>query len=323
MIEKQGLIPPNTIHHIRVADDEHEMRADKYLCRKLPAYSRSFFQQLIDSKRIHLNNTIMTKASIRLKKDDHLSIHFPASHVLQPEAIAASVHGVRLICEHEHFLIVYKPAGLIIHPPRSNFTAPTLSDWIKQTFTSVESVGQTHRPGIVHRLDKDTSGLLIIARTEYAHATFSTLFKNRLIQKTYLALVHGNPSRSDTITLPIGRHAHQRNRMTTLRTALIPSTVREATTFYTVKDYFQGYALVEAKPVTGRTHQIRVHLAAIGHPLVGDSLYNPQATSLMTRHALHAASLSFTFDGEEYHFTCELPDDLKAAIVHLGSPVLP
>jgi 23S rRNA pseudouridine1911/1915/1917 synthase len=172
------------------------------------------------------------------------------------------------------------------------------------------------RPGIVHRLDKDTSGLLLIARTNYAHATFNTLFQTRTIHKTYLALVHGHPPASGTIDLAIGRHPVNRHTMTTFKAGTYEAArhrTRNAFTAYTVLEYFDEYSLLEVKPVTGRTHQIRVHLAALGHPIVGDAVYGT-ASKLIARQALHAHRLQFMFDGQEHIFTQPLPGDMANVV---------
>jgi 23S rRNA pseudouridine1911/1915/1917 synthase len=191
----------------------------------------------------------------------------------------------------------------------------TLVDWLTSHFKEIETVGSIERPGIVHRLDKDSSGLLIIARTNYAHQIFTKLFKDRAIKKTYLALVEGHPEKSGTIDQPIGRHQTHRLRMTTYgASSSVPT--RHAITHYKVLEYFDNYSLVEFKPETGRTHQIRVHAAFLGHPLVGDTLY-ASSSPFIKRHALHASSLSFNFEDKLYEFNADLPHDFATLIAQI------
>jgi 23S rRNA pseudouridine1911/1915/1917 synthase len=180
-------------------------------------------------------------------------------------------------------------------------------------------VGAQDRPGIIHRLDKDTSGLMIIPRTHHAYNTFGSLFRNRTIHKTYYALVQGHPPKEGFIDLSIGRHPHIRVKMATFdkeKTAHYIKKgyrIRTAFTHYRVIKYFTDYALVEFKPTTGRTHQIRVHASAIGHPIIGDETYGSSSV-LIQRQALHAAKLQFQFDNEQFSFSINLPDDISICV---------
>ena len=218
--------------------------------------------------------------------------------------------GVSLVAEHDDFLIVYKPAGLLVHAPSHNNSSVTLVDWLVHSFKELTTVGTSDRPGIVHRLDKDTSGLLIIPRTPQSLTAFAELFQARAIQKTYLAVVEGHPPLSGTLDAAIGRDPFHKHKM-----AAIPYG-RPSLTHYKVIEYFPQCALVEAQLITGRTHQIRVHFSASGYPLLGDSVYGT-AHPLIQRQALHAYQISFTYKEQNYSFCSELPDDMRALITAL------
>lgn len=296
--------------------DAHQ-RLDAYLSQQFPAYSRSFLQRLIQEKQVTINNKPANKSSIVLKLHDTIVVQFPeASQPSTQKTIDPNIK-VNIIFEHEHFLIINKPAGLMVHTPNHESQTPTLVDWIIAHYKEIALTGQADRPGIVHRLDKDTSGILIIGRTNYAHATFGAMFEGRTIHKTYVALVHGHPAKIGSIDLSIGRSPHLRTKMTTVpSTQLSTIKTRAALTHYTVLEYFNDYSLVEVKPVTGRTHQIRVHMAAIGHPIVGDRVYG-KPSELIDRHALHAHAITFIFDSREYALSADIPEDMATVIEKL------
>lgn len=283
---------------------EHSVRLDQHLIATYPDYSRSYFQKLIDQGAILVNDKPGTKASYKLKPNDTITIYFATTHEYQLAPQAAV--QLNIIYEHEDFIIINKQAGLLVHPA-STTTAdePTLVGGLLHYFSEMSSFNDNQRPGIVHRLDKDTSGIILVARTPLAQIAFANLFKDRKMSKTYLAIVRGEPERSGTIDYPIGRHPHVRHKMSHVGIAS-----REATTHYKTQQYFDGYALVQAMPVTGRTHQIRVHFAAIGHGLIGDGVYGYQS-KLINRHALHASALSFRYKEKDYSFSAALPEDFQ------------
>jgi 23S rRNA pseudouridine1911/1915/1917 synthase len=325
-----NLITANSSITIKVTlDCTNTQRIDKYLAGRFTRYSRSFFAQLIAQQAIEVNQKPISKPSVPLRVADVITITVPAPVVPDERVKEFDGHAARLInkieiiYEHEHFLILNKPAGIVVHKSASPSTAPTLVDWITARYADIEHVGCIDRPGIVHRLDKDTSGLIIIARTNYAHTVFTNLFKERAISKTYLALVHGHPAQSGTIDFAISRHQVHRKKMMAHTPAVHrPShrqssgTVRNALTNYEVIEYFNEHTLVAAKPVTGRTHQIRVHFSAIGHPLIGDALYGT-SSSLIAYHTLHAHTLAFTFDNTPFTFTINPPPEFESVIKDL------
>ncbi len=295
------------IHVFIVPQDGIAMRLDRFLVQQMPAYSRTFFQKLIEHGNIAINNRTIVKASAQVKPSDTITVCLPSISPAVHECIIRDYLQVAVIFTHEHFLIIAKPAGLIVHAPHRLSTTITLVDWLKVHFSDVAHIGPEERPGIVHRLDKDTSGLLIIARTPQAHLIFSKLFKERCIYKTYLAVVEGHPPREGDIAFTISRHPVLKHKMTHAAPGGIG---REALTHYRVIEYFSSAALMQVHPVTGRTHQIRVHCAGIGHSIIGDTVYG-HPSAFINRQALHAYSLAFTFQEQNFEFKAPPPADFQ------------
>ena len=295
---------------LTVLPDHVPVRIDAYLGQHLERYSRTFCQGLIESSCIKLNENVVEKSRELVHPGDVITITIPPPPVKEL-ATALPKLDVQILLEHPDFLVVSKPAGLIVHAPSPQSAAVTLVDWLTAHFQGLESVGATDRPGLVHRLDKDTSGLLLVARNNYAHGVLSDLFRYRTIKKTYHAVVHGHPDLSGTVDLPIVRDPVHKIKMTHTQ-----GRGRDAVTHYRVLEYYKETSLVEVKPVTGRTHQIRVHMAAIGHPLVGDALYGTPSKRIK-RHALHAHTLVFEYEGEEFVVNSECPADFQNLLAEL------
>jgi 23S rRNA pseudouridine1911/1915/1917 synthase len=327
-MEIQKLIEHNNVITIQIPEGSAFSRIDAALTALLPSYSRSFFQHIIKEGYLTLNGKQLAKPSYPVKSQDIMVITFPPKRAIAPTAVIEMVKNKNLdietVYENDHFLIIYKPDNIMVHAPSERSMAVTLVDWLLVNYPDISHVGYSDRPGIVHRLDKDTSGLLVVPRTPYAHAAFSKMFQERTIHKTYLAVVEGLPDPTGTIDIPIGR-SPQGNKMaafpeyhslttsgapTRLQTPRATRRIRHAMTLYTVKQYFENNALIEATIVTGRTHQIRVHCAAIGHSIVGDPVYGKKS-KFIKRQALHAYQLSFIFDGKEYNFSKEAPQDFQ------------
>jgi 23S rRNA pseudouridine1911/1915/1917 synthase len=218
---------------------------------------------------------------------------------------------VKIVWQDEHLLVVDKPAGLVVHPARGHREG-TLSQLLSGVAGGGVGGGDPDRPGIVHRLDRDTSGLLVVARSEDVHRLLQAALRKRLIEREYLALVEGlPPSRSGTIEAPIGRHPRIRTRM-----AVGGASSREARTHFTLERSLGGVSLLRLRLDTGRTHQIRVHLQAIGHPVCGDPEYGTPGTLGLERQFLHATRIAFDhpITGERVEVCSPLPDDLRSAL---------
>ena len=279
-------------------------RLDKVLTSKMPDRSRTYCKQLIVDDCVTVNGTVITKASCPINSGDTITVTIPPVRPLGALPLPPEDMGVRILFEHDDFLIVFKPAGLVVHAPHAHSTEVTLVDWLVHSSKELSSIGPEERPGIVHRLDKDTSGLLIIPRNNTAHAYFSSLFQNREIEKTYLAFVKGHPDKAGTIDYAIGRDRIHRHKMAVVNDG------KASQTDYTVTEYYEDSTLLELHPVTGRTHQIRVHCTAMGHALLGDATYGSTHKHIK-RHALHAYQLAFRYKERWYSFTYSMPEDMQ------------
>lgn len=261
-------------------------------------------QKLIEDGNVTVNGK-PARPSLKLLAGDQINVTIPPP---TPSRLIPENIPLKVIYEDEDLLVVDKPAGLAVHPAPGHYTH-TLVHAVLAHVPEIDS-GETDRPGIVHRLDKDTSGLIIIAKNNKAHMELSEQFKDRSVTKVYQALVHGllKPEQG-VIEASIGRHPRDRKRMA------VVSRGREARTEYRVIQYFDGYTLLEVRPKTGRTHQIRVHLAAIGYPVVGDRIYGG-GSDLLDRQFLHACKLGFRLpsNGEYREFQSDLPPDLAQAL---------
>ena len=289
---------------------EESGRLDKLLVARLPEFSRSRLQSLIKEGHVLVNDRPARKAGQVVEAGMRVSIHIPAVRpaVLQPEAIPLDVRF-----ENEDVLLVNKPAGMVVHPAAGHSTG-TLVNAALAHAPEMSGIGGERRPGLVHRLDKDTSGLIILAKNDRAHQFLQQQFRDREVKKTYLALVDGAaPTPEGRIEAAIGRDNHNRKRM-----RVVPeSRGRPALTEYETEESFDRHSLLAAYPVTGRTHQIRVHLAFIGCPIVGDRLYGRRKPSLrVKRQCLHAARMQIRLPGEQEarQFEAELPGDMRHAL---------
>ena len=282
-------------------------RLDKYIAAQCQI-SRSYAQKLIDDGQVAVGGHA-AKASQKLNTGDNIVVSIPPP---SPISLAPEDIPLKVVYEDKDLIVVDKPAGLLVHPAAGQHTG-TLVNAILARCPDLGEINGSVRPGIVHRLDKDTSGVMMVAKNDAAQRSLSRQIKLRSIKKGYLALVLGHltPERG-AIDAPIGRHPKDRKRMA------VVSGGREARTEYKVIKYFDDYTLVEAMPETGRTHQIRVHFAAIGHPIFGDHIYGKRSP-LLGRQFLHAHRLGFRLpsSGEFVEFGAELPPDLEEVLKQL------
>jgi 23S rRNA pseudouridine1911/1915/1917 synthase len=281
------------------------LRLDKFVGDRCPELSRTHAQQLIREGSVTVNGE-SAKPSLKLNLGDKVIVLIPPEP--PPQLIAENI-PLKIVYEDADLVVVDKPAGLPVHPAPGH-PSHTLVNAILSHLPTLAKDADSLRPGIVHRLDKDTSGLLIVAKNRLAQANLSQQFKNRVVKKTYITLVQGKITpEKGIIEAAIGRDASHRQRMA------IVAKGREARTQYRVIKYIGNYSLLEIKPETGRTHQIRVHLAAIGFPVVGDATYGLKL-SRFPRQFLHASKIGFRLPSTDafVEFESPLPPDLQKVL---------
>jgi 23S rRNA pseudouridine1911/1915/1917 synthase len=295
-----------------VGPEDAEKRLDVVVTSHLPSISRSLVQRLLQQGDVLLNGEA-SKPSRRVIPGDRIEVRplFPASLTAQPENIPLNI-----LYRDAELAVLDKPAGMVVHPAAGH-TSGTLANALTAAFPQARDVGQRDRPGIVHRLDKDTSGLMVIALTPEAQLSLQKQISSRSAQRLYLALATGRVQPPEaTIQAPIGRDASNRKRM-----ALWGVAARPAETSYRVLEHLAGFTLLEATLHTGRTHQIRVHLSGIGHPIAGDPTYHGGQVPGLRRQFLHAHRLRFRSpsSGQELEFTSPLPPDLSQLLERVRS----
>jgi 23S rRNA pseudouridine1911/1915/1917 synthase len=299
-------------------------RLDRYLTGEIPNYSRSQVQRLIDEGHIVVKRVKQTKANVQLREGDEVEVTLP-----EPSAAAPEPQDLPLdiLFDDPDIVVVDKPAGMVVHPAAGNPDG-TLVNALLHHVKDLSGIGGEIRPGIVHRLDKGTSGVMVVAKNDLAHQELARQFHDREIEKEYVALVWGLVQQRKRIEAAIGRDPKHRQKMSTRA-----SRARDAVTRVTWARDLRGVTLCRIAIFTGRTHQIRVHLSAIGHPIVGDALYGGvhrrvphqfRAVQSLTRPFLHAERLTFTHPRtkERMTFTAPLPADLEAVARALAPPEL-
>jgi 23S rRNA pseudouridine1911/1915/1917 synthase len=293
-------------------------RLDVFLSRRIPDYARSQFQRFIDKGFVFVNGE-RKKSSLKLRAGDlvEAEIEIPEPGAVEPEDIPLTV-----IYEDDSIAVIDKPSGMVVHPGAGARTG-TLVHALLHRYPEIRGIGEEDRPGIVHRLDKETSGVIVVARTGAAHLELKRQFKAREVKKVYLALIVGRPARDEgSFDWPIGRHHRHGERM-----SIKTDKPRTAITEYRVVRTIGEYSLLEVRPLTGRTHQIRVHLAAAGHPVAGDGRYGSRTKggTRFSRLFLHAHQLMFNHPetGRRMSFISPLPIGLQAILEALETPPEP
>lgn len=295
---------------IYVSEEDNE-RLDAYLSMEIDEISRTYIQRLIKDSRVNVNG-IIKKSSYLVKEGDWIKVDLPEPKKLEliPENIPLDI-----VYEDSDVVIVNKPQDMVVHPAPGNYTG-TLVNALLYQVDSLSSINGVIRPGIVHRLDKDTSGLLIVAKNDFSHRELSSQLKDRKVHREYIALVNGVlKNDSGRIVEPIGRDPKNRKKMT-----VISTNSKEAITNYWVLNRFPKYTLIKVKLETGRTHQIRVHLSHIKHSVVGDPLYSSGKNEFnLDKQLLHARKLGFIHPrSKEYmEFECPIPEQFKEIIDNL------
>ena len=293
----------DTIVKFTVGFEDADERLDRFLGRMCPDFSRARLQEFIREKHVLVNGSA-AKPSHSLRPSDEVVLIAPT--VVEPSPLLAQDIALDILFEDDSLLVINKPPGLVVHPGAGNHEG-TVANAVLHHCEGIAVVGGVERPGIVHRLDKETSGCLVVAKTEKAHRLIAEEFASRGVEKAYLALVDGTPRMPHgKIDVAIGRHKVHRQKMA------VDERGREALTHYRVIASNEGKALVECRPRTGRTHQIRVHLKHLGQPVTGDPIYGRRGSH--ERHFLHAWKLTITHpeSGKRVSFTAPVAEDFPA-----------
>ena len=301
--------PTGAPEPLRITLRDPGIRLDKHIVGEHPEFSRAFIQKLFDQGLV-LANGRRARPGSRSRPGDEILVLLPPppASPLEPEPLPLSI-----VYEDADIIVVDKPAGLTVHPAPGH-PSHTLLNAILGHYPALAASSDSLRPGIVHRLDKDTSGLMVVAKNDGARRDLAGQFKARSVHKVYLVLVQGNVSPPQgRIDAPVGRHPSERQHMA------VVSSGREARTAYRVQECLDGFSLLEVTLETGRTHQIRVHFAAIGYPVVGDAVYGVKSPHL-ARQFVHATRLGFRLPstGGYREFASPLPEDLRRALAALG-----
>ena len=310
-------MPTSNVKELYVTAESVGIRIDIFLAEK-EDITRSAVAKLAESSKILVNGSAVNK-NYKLRSGDMITIEFPP--VESSEAEAEDI-AIDIVYEDKDIIVINKPSGMVVHPAAGNRSGTLVNALLHHCGDSLSGIGGVQRPGIVHRIDKDTSGLLVVAKNDPSHLSLSGQLKHHGISRIYYAIVCGVPKNdSGTIDAPIGRSPVDRKKMAVIRDPLKHS--KNAVTHYTVLERYRGFALVKCVLETGRTHQIRVHMSSIGHPLLGDEVYGGANTkfgqnnkALISGQCLHAGELSFIHPTENtpVSFKAPMPETMTALI---------
>jgi 23S rRNA pseudouridine1911/1915/1917 synthase len=297
---------------VTIADEFAGMRLDRALALSVPTMSRERLKALISAGHVRAGAALSRDPAMKVVADASFDIDIPLPTAMSNEAQDIALE---IVFEDDHLLIVDKPAGLVVHPAAGNLDGTLVNALLHHCAGRLSGIGGVARPGIVHRIDKDTSGLLVVAKTDPAHEGLSAQFAKHSIDRRYAAIVAGLPDRTGTVDAPLARSPHDRKKI-----AIVASGKR-AVTHFTLVEPLRRAAMVECRLETGRTHQVRVHMASIGHPLLGDPVYGrnrPEHRDVLQRldfkrQALHAAHLGFIHPvtSAPMAFESKLPHDMQ------------
>jgi 23S rRNA pseudouridine1911/1915/1917 synthase len=313
-----------------IQENQHGTRLDRFLISTVEGVSRTYLQKLIRGGEVTVNDKVAKQPSYQLQHGDRVCLTLPAPRpldTLQPEKIALDI-----LHEDSHLIVLNKPAGMLVHPANGVNVGTLVNALLAHCRGDLSGIGGVERPGIVHRLDKNTSGILVVAKTDVVHRGLSVQFERHSITRQYVAVVCSTPTKtSGTIDAQIARSRRDRRRMTTVETG-----GRHAVTHYEVLETYPKFALVQLMLETGRLHQIRVHLQHIGHPVAGDAIYGgeqralndadttqlKQALAQLKRQALHARLLGFVHPatGKNLTFSAPMPKDMQQVVDALQMP---
>ena len=278
---------------------EEGMRLDRYLAEQIPDLTRSYLQKLLKENLAEVNGKIV-KANYKVKKGDQISLELP--EVQEPEAFPENI-PLDILYEDEDVLLVNKPKGMVVHPAAGHLSGTLVNGVLYHCRGQLSGINGVLRPGIVHRIDRDTTGVLVVCKNDRAHQSLAAQLKEHSITRKYRAIVLGSLKEDGKVNAPIGRHPVDRKKMAVNR-----KNGKEAVTHYHVLEELKGYTYIECQLETGRTHQIRVHMASIGHPLLGDSVYGPSRCPFsLEGQCLHAMVLGFLHPSTGVYMEFESP----------------
>lgn len=297
-----------------IYEQDESNRLDKFLVSQLPEYSRSRLQSLIKNGYVDVDGNTITKSGFMVDKEAEIEVRIPPS---QPATLIPEDIPLEIVFENDDLIVINKPPGMVVHPSAGHQSGTLVHAALAHT-GEIEGVGGIQRPGVVHRLDKDTSGLILLAKNDKAHQWLQEEFRSRRVDKAYLTLVDGEPpTAKGRVEAAIGRDPAERKRMATVP----PGEGRSAVSEYSTITRYKQHTLLEVHPITGRTHQIRVHMAFLGCPIAGDRIYGRRRPSLeIDRQFLHAARLRVRLPEEPVfvEFEAPLPNDLASVLDSLN-----